>query len=83
LPAHARLHRSTTTRPEKKVEIEVTARTLAIRAFDGNRMMLGFELADGRDLEPAIEKLIAHPNAEYLHVHFAASGCYAARVERA
>jgi hypothetical protein len=23
------------------------------------------------------------PNAEYLHVHFAAPGCYAARVERA
>jgi hypothetical protein len=46
-------------------------------------MMIGFELAEGRDLEPAIERLFAHPKAEYLHVHFAAPGCYAARVERA
>jgi Protein of unknown function (DUF1203) len=26
-------------------------------------------------LERAIEKLFANPNAEYLHVHFAAPGC--------
>jgi hypothetical protein len=66
-----------------EVPEQLRIRTLAIRAFDGKGMMLGFELADGRDLESAIEKLFAHPNAEYLHVHFAAPGCYAARVERA
>jgi len=37
---------------------------------------------DGRDLEAAIERLLAEPRAAYLHVHFAAAGCYAARVER-
>ncbi|TMJ25879.1 MAG: DUF1203 domain-containing protein, partial [Alphaproteobacteria bacterium] len=35
-----------------------------------------------RDLEAAIERLLAEPRAAYLHVHFAAAGCYAARVER-
>jgi hypothetical protein len=30
-----------------------------------------------------IEKLLANPRAAYLHVHFAAPGCYAARIERA
>jgi hypothetical protein len=46
-------------------------------------MMLGWELVDGRELEPAIERLFADPKAVYLHTHFAAPGCYAARVERA
>ena len=45
-------------------------------------MMLSFELTDGRELEQAIGKLFANAEAEYLHVHFAAPGCYAARVER-
>jgi hypothetical protein len=55
---------------------------LALRAFDAKGMMVGFELADGRDLEPAIDKLFGLAEADYLHVHFAAPGCYAARVER-
>ena len=46
-------------------------------------MMLGWELVEGRELEAAIERLFANERAAYLHVHFAAPGCYAARVERA
>jgi hypothetical protein len=62
---------------------QLRRRTLAVRAFDSQSMMVAFDLVDGRDLEQAIEKLFANANAEYLHVHFAAPGCYAARVERA
>jgi uncharacterized protein DUF1203 len=58
-------------------------RTLAVRAFDANGMMIGWELIEGVRLEETIEKLLADPCAAYLHVHFAAPGCYAARVERA
>ncbi len=65
-----------------EVPEQLRKRVLAVRAFDGHGMMLAFELVDGRVLEQAIEKLFANPNAEYLHVHFAAPGCYAARVER-
>jgi hypothetical protein len=61
---------------------QLRKRTLGVRTFDRHSMMLGFELADGRELEPAIDKLFANADAEYL-VHFAAPGCYAARVERA
>jgi hypothetical protein len=45
--------------------------------------MVAFELVEGTKLESAIERLFAAPNAAYLHLHFAAPGCYAARVERA
>jgi hypothetical protein len=65
-----------------QVPEQLRLRTLAVRAFDNAAMMLAFELVDGRDLEGAIERLLALPQAAYLHVHFAAPGCYAARVER-
>ena len=61
---------------------QLRKRALAVRAFDGQGMMVAFELVDGRELEGAIEQLLARPDAEHLHVHFAAPGCYAARVER-
>ena len=62
---------------------QLRKRSLAARAFDQDGMMIGFELVEGEKLEGAIERLLAEPRAAYLHVHFAAPGCYAARVERA
>ena len=66
-----------------EVPDQLRSRTLAVRAFDAKGMMLGHELVHGRDLEGAIERLFQAAEAEYLHVHFAAPGCYAARVLRA
>jgi hypothetical protein len=62
---------------------QLRKRTLAVRAFDADAMMVGFELIEGEKLEKAIERLLADQRAAYLHVHFAAPGCYAARVDRA
>jgi Protein of unknown function (DUF1203) len=62
---------------------QLRKRMLAVRAFDGKGMMVGWELIDGAKVEQAIETLFANPRAAYLHIHFAAPGCYAARVERA
>jgi Protein of unknown function (DUF1203) len=65
-----------------EVPQQLRLRTLAVRAFDRDGMLVGWLLSEGCDLEAAIEKLFANPDAAYLHVHFAAPGCYAARVER-
>ncbi len=62
---------------------QLRQRTLAVRAFDQGAMMIASKLADGRDVERSIERMLAMPNVAYLHIHFAAAGCYAARVERA
>jgi hypothetical protein len=62
---------------------QLRKRTLAVRAFDGDAMMVGFELVEGVKLASAIERQFTDPRAVYLHVHFAAPGCYAASVERA
>lgn len=62
---------------------QLRTRTLAARAFDKDGMMVSREIVEGAVLASAIERLLADPRAAYLHVHFAAPGCYAARVDRA
>jgi Protein of unknown function (DUF1203) len=62
---------------------QLRKRTLAVRGFDAGGMMTGWELIEGVKLEEAIERQFADPRTSYLHVHFAAPGCFAARVERA
>jgi hypothetical protein len=66
-----------------EVPAQLRCRTLAVRAFDDTAMMVGWELVEGRDLEPVIERLFADQRAAYLHIHYAAPGCYAARIDRA
>jgi hypothetical protein len=66
-----------------EVPEQLRNRQLAARAFDRDGMMVGYEVVAGAELETAIERLLADPRAAYLHVHYAAPGCYAARVERA
>ena len=62
---------------------QLRKRALAVRAFDAGAMLIGCELVDGIGLEEAVARLFGDPRARYLHIHFAAAGCYAARVERA
>lgn len=66
-----------------EVPEQLRIRTLAVRAFDRDAMMVDWELVDGHQLRAVIERLFADPRAAYLHVHYAAPGCYAARVDRA
>ena len=62
---------------------QLRRRTLAVRGFDENGMMIGWELIEGIWLEEAIERQFTDARTRYLHIHFAAPGCYAAKVERA
>ena len=66
-----------------RVPEQLRLRSLAVRSFDADAMMVGWELAEGRELEQAIARLFDDQRAAYLHVHYAAPGCYAARVDRA
>ena len=57
-------------------------RLFAMRAFDAHGKQLGSELVEGRYLEVAIRRLLADPNARYLHIYYTYPGRYAARIER-
>lgn len=54
-----------------------------MRAFDRGHMLVDADLASGDAIGPLIERLLANRQAAYLHAHYATSGCYAARGERA
>jgi hypothetical protein len=58
-------------------------RPLSVRAFDADHWMVDGDLCEGRDLDSLVRRFLAHDAVDYLQVHFAKRGCYAARVERA
>lgn len=69
--------------PEKDaIPEQLRSRLLSVRAWGANDMLSGAEVVEGTDLEDAIERLFANPETEYLHIHYALPGCYAAKVTR-
>lgn len=56
---------------------------LSLRAFDDTGMMIDADITPTADLDAAIGRLLANPQAAYLHAHYAGAGCYAARIDRA
>lgn len=49
-----------------EVPAQLRTRTLAVRAFDHDAMMVGCEMVDGRELAAAIGRLFANAKAAYL-----------------
>ena len=66
-----------------EVPEQLRIRLLSVRAFDDQGMMVGADVVDGKELEGAIERMLGDERADYLHLHYAKHGCYAARVDRA
>jgi Protein of unknown function (DUF1203) len=58
-------------------------RLLSLRAFDSQGMMRAADVVHGTAIEPLIATMFADPAVEYIHVHNAKPGCYAARIDRA
>jgi hypothetical protein len=71
-----------TLQPDEVPEM-LRSRTLSLRAFDQAGMLILADLAEGTALEASVETIFENPSVEYIHVHFAKPGCYAARVDRA
>ena len=66
-----------------QVPEQLRLRLLSVRAFDEKGMLVGADVVDGRELEGVVDRLLGDERADYLHVHYAKPGCYAARIERA
>jgi Protein of unknown function (DUF1203) len=58
------------------------ARQLSLRAYDKGGNIVDAEVVDGNAIEPVLERLFARDDTDYVHVHNAKRGCFAARVER-
>lgn len=59
---------------------QVLGRTLSVRAYDAQAMMLGAEVMPGEQLAQRAAALLGS-NAAFLHVHFAGPGCFAFRID--
>jgi len=57
-------------------------RTLSLRAYNREHMLIAGDMAEGTNVEEIINRLLLNPEAAYLHIHSAAMGCYLAHVER-
>lgn len=60
----------------------IARRLLSVRGFDGNGMMVEADVVEGTRVAPLIQRWLDNPCIDYLHLHNAKPGCYAARVDR-
>jgi hypothetical protein len=66
-----------------EVPEQLTRRLLSVRAFDRDHLMRDAVVVPGVELAETATRLLDDPAADYLHVHNAAAGCFAARIDRA
>jgi hypothetical protein len=57
-------------------------RTLSLRGFDAQHMMIEADLTEGADASALIARFFDNPNVAYIHAHYARRGCFAARIDR-
>jgi hypothetical protein len=72
---------------EAQLEIDeipevLASRLLSLRAYDTQGMMRHADVVPGREVRPLITEMLNDPSVEYIHVHNAKPGCYAARIDR-
>ena len=58
-------------------------RLLSVRAFDADHMMVDADVIDGSEAAAIFTRFFENDQVEYLQVHYAKRGCYAAHVSRA
>lgn len=61
----------------------IEGRPIAVRAFDNDQMLRQAAVIDGAEAASCFNTMLADPEVAYLHMHFAAYGCFIATVHRA
>ncbi len=57
-------------------------RLLSVRAFNSAHDMIDADVAEGDVVEKTIRRMFENPDIDYLHLHNAKPGCFAASVSR-
>jgi Protein of unknown function (DUF1203) len=68
--------------PVDRVPAQLLRRQLSVRAFDRDHMMRDARIVAGTCLEATARELLEDDEVAYLHVHNAAPGCWAVRIDR-
>ena len=64
-----------------RVPLQLTGRTLSVRAYDERAMMRGGQVIDGVELEATLDEIARRGEIDRVFVHFAGPGCFAAAVQ--
>lgn len=65
-----------------EIQEQQLKRLLSVRAYDKNHMMQDKAVLQGTELAEKAKMMLADSKTEYLHVHNAAPGCFAVKIER-
>lgn len=57
-------------------------RTLSLRAYDANDLIVDADLVEGRKIEELIGRFFDNSKVAYIQAHYAKYGCYAGRIDR-
>jgi hypothetical protein len=68
--------------PGHRIPAQLLRRQVSVRAFDGADMMRDARIVAGTCLEATARDLLEDDEVAYLHVHNAAPGCWAVRIDR-
>lgn len=57
-------------------------RLMSVRVFNKNGMLVDADVVEGKNLDEALESALQKRGADYVHLHYAQPGCFAASVTR-
>ena len=66
-----------------EIPADLTSRLLSVRAFDRHHLMTNADVVEGKTLKTKLEQMFADSNVDYIHIHNAKPGCFAAKAIRA
>ena len=61
---------------------DLRAHGLTLEAYKRGRLLLAREYVTDGNVEPAIDRLFARPDVDYIHVNNTEAGCFDFRIER-
>jgi len=64
------------------VPAALASRLLSVRAFNARHEMVDADVVEGSNLSELISGFFGNPQVDYIHLHFARQGCFAAKVTR-
>ncbi len=67
--------------PDELPEV-LKIRLLSLRGFNSSHEMIDADVAEGDDVAKTIRRMFENPDIDYLHLHNAKQGCFAASVSR-
>lgn len=65
-----------------QIPASVASRLLSVRAFNSSDEIVDADVIEGREAAALIDRFFDNAEVDYIHLHYARRGCFAAKVTR-